>query len=260
MVPNVQLPSTKPALALRDRIGWFGEKWDHDKDHWTYWVGAVHLTFSNPMVKWGYALILKHWINLLREAVICFLPLRICCISLAKLDFPHLLTCDLPYEADNDSSYLTTFSSGFSCHPVLHATQHQSNSRGVWMRNLGFCDAWSPLHMTYWYMVVVARIRRLVLTKKSILKNRWTWIELARDTHPAEAIKFHGHIFGSEGLKPDPAKESAIINMPVPEDKAGVHGPLGHGWLSHEICPTLVRFDETFERSPEKWHRVCMGQ
>ena len=36
-------------------------------------------------------------------------------------------------------------------------------------------------------------------------------------------VKFQGHIFSSKGLKPDPVKISAIINMPVPVDKAGVH-------------------------------------
>ena len=40
-------------------------------------------------------------------------------------------------------------------------------------------------------------------------------------------VNFQGRIFGSERLKPDPAKISAIINMPVPVDKAGVHRLLG---------------------------------
>ena len=52
-------------------------------------------------------------------------------------------------------------------------------------------------------------------------------------------VKFQGHIFSSEGLKPDPAKISAIINMLAPEDKAGVYRLLGMASYLTKFAPQL---------------------
>ena len=39
--------------------------------------------------------------------------------------------------------------------------------------------------------------------------------------------KFHGHVFSQDGLKTDPEKVRAIVEMPRPTDKAGVQRLLG---------------------------------
>ncbi|XP_015763303.1 PREDICTED: uncharacterized protein K02A2.6-like [Acropora digitifera] len=40
-------------------------------------------------------------------------------------------------------------------------------------------------------------------------------------------VKFHGHLFSQDGLKTDPEKVRAIVEMPRPTDKAGVRRLLG---------------------------------
>ena len=42
-----------------------------------------------------------------------------------------------------------------------------------------------------------------------------------------EEVKFHGHIFTRDGLKPDAEKVRAVVDMPRPTDKAGVQRLLG---------------------------------
>ena len=40
-------------------------------------------------------------------------------------------------------------------------------------------------------------------------------------------MKFHGHVFTKDGLKTDPEKVRAVVDMPRPTDKAGVQRLLG---------------------------------
>ena len=42
-----------------------------------------------------------------------------------------------------------------------------------------------------------------------------------------EEVKFHGHVFTRDGLKTDPEKVRAVVDMPRPTDKAGVQRLLG---------------------------------
>ena len=42
-----------------------------------------------------------------------------------------------------------------------------------------------------------------------------------------EEVKFHGHVFSHDGLKTDPEKVRAIVEMPRPTDKSGVKGCWG---------------------------------
>ena len=42
-----------------------------------------------------------------------------------------------------------------------------------------------------------------------------------------EKVQFHGHVFTRDGLKTDPEKVRAVVDMPRPTDKAGVQRLLG---------------------------------
>ena len=42
-----------------------------------------------------------------------------------------------------------------------------------------------------------------------------------------DGVQFIGHRLTKEGLKPDPAKLRAILNMKKPDDVAAVHRPMG---------------------------------
>lgn len=72
-------------------------------------------------------------------------------------------------------------------------------------------------------------------------------------------IKFYGHILTKDGVKPDEAKVSAIVNMPPPENKQDVLRFLGMvTYLSRyiknlsNICEPLRRL--TRENEAFKWH------
>ena len=47
-----------------------------------------------------------------------------------------------------------------------------------------------------------------------------------------EAV-FKGHIITTDGLQPNPVTVQAIVNMPIPKDKQGVHRFLGAVTSAH---------------------------
>ena len=52
-------------------------------------------------------------------------------------------------------------------------------------------------------------------------------------------MKFHGHVFSQDGLKTDPEKVRAIVEMPRPTDKAGVQRLLGMVNFVSKFIPNL---------------------
>ena len=55
----------------------------------------------------------------------------------------------------------------------------------------------------------------------------------------ATSVTFMGHRLTDKGLEPDPAKISAITEMPRPEDKAGVQRFIGMCQYLSKFCPNL---------------------
>ena len=55
----------------------------------------------------------------------------------------------------------------------------------------------------------------------------------------ATSVTFMGHRLTDKGLEPDPAKISAITEMPQPEDKAGVQRFIGMCQYLSKFCPNL---------------------
>ncbi|KAI5108262.1 hypothetical protein C0J45_1856, partial [Silurus meridionalis] len=52
-------------------------------------------------------------------------------------------------------------------------------------------------------------------------------------------VKFHGHILSSMGLKPDPEKVRAIMDMPNPTDAKGVQRLIGFANYLAKFMPHL---------------------
>ena len=52
-------------------------------------------------------------------------------------------------------------------------------------------------------------------------------------------VKFHGHVFSKDGLRTDPEKVRAIVEMPRPTDKAGVQRLLGMVNYVSKFIPNL---------------------
>ena len=52
-------------------------------------------------------------------------------------------------------------------------------------------------------------------------------------------VKYVGHIFSSEGVRPDPSKIKAIVDMPMPENASDVHRFLGMVTYLGKLLPNL---------------------
>ena len=81
------------------------------------------------------------------------------------------------------------------------------------------------------------------LMERCVMRN--IELNLTKTCIRQKQVKFLGHVFSSEVLKPDPAKNSAIINMPILEDKAGVHRLLGMVNYLKKLVPHLTPPDLT---------------
>ncbi len=70
-------------------------------------------------------------------------------------------------------------------------------------------------------------------------------------------VKFHGHILSSTGLKPDPEKVRAIMDMPNPTDTKGVQRLIGFANYLAKFMPHLSSVCEPLRRLLDKdtpWH------
>ncbi len=81
-------------------------------------------------------------------------------------------------------------------------------------------------------------------------------------------VKFHGHILSSTGLKPDPEKVRAIMDMPNPTDTKGVQRLIGFANYLAKFMPHLSSVCEPLRRlldkdTPWHWlpkHEAAVGQ
>ncbi|KAI4894807.1 hypothetical protein NFI96_015293, partial [Prochilodus magdalenae] len=70
-------------------------------------------------------------------------------------------------------------------------------------------------------------------------------------------VQFHGHILSSNGLKPDPEKVRAIVNMPNPTDAKGVQRLIGFANYLAKFMPHLSAVCEPLRRLLDidtPWH------
>lgn len=81
-------------------------------------------------------------------------------------------------------------------------------------------------------------------------------------------VKYYGHVLTKDGVKPDKEKVSAILNMPAPEDKAGVLRFLGMITYLSKFLPKLSTVSEPLRKlthisSDFKWdsvHEATFGE
>lgn len=74
-------------------------------------------------------------------------------------------------------------------------------------------------------------------------------------------VKYYGHVLTKNGVKPDEEKVSAIVNMPAPEDKAGVLRFLGMITYLSKFIPKLSAVSEPLRKlthvsSEFKWDAI----
>uniref|UniRef100_A0A8B9JE72 ribonuclease H n=1 Tax=Astyanax mexicanus TaxID=7994 RepID=A0A8B9JE72_ASTMX len=71
------------------------------------------------------------------------------------------------------------------------------------------------------------------------------------------AVRFHGHILSAEGLKADPEKIKAVIDMPTPSDAKAVQRFVGFVTYIARFLPGLSELCEPLRRLTDKgtvWH------
>ncbi|XP_037958998.1 uncharacterized protein K02A2.6-like [Teleopsis dalmanni] len=73
-------------------------------------------------------------------------------------------------------------------------------------------------------------------------------------------IKFYGHILTSEGVKPDPNKTSAILNIPRPEDKAETMRFLGLVTYVSKFIPNLATITEPLRNITHMKQKFMWGK
>ena len=76
----------------------------------------------------------------------------------------------------------------------------------------------------------------------------------------ATSVTFMGHKLTDKGLEPDPAKISAITEMPRPEDKAGVQRLLGMCQYLSKFCPNLSARVLPLRELKGQYHRLRMSR
>ena len=67
-----------------------------------------------------------------------------------------------------------------------------------------------------------------------------------------DQVPYMGHLFTSEGLRPDPQKVEATVNMPRPDDKRAVQRLLGCVTYLSRFMPTLSEVSEPLRKLREK--------
>ena len=67
-----------------------------------------------------------------------------------------------------------------------------------------------------------------------------------------DRVTYMGHSFTSEGLRPDPMKVEAIVNMPRPDDKRAVQRLLGCVNYLSRFMPTISEVSEPLRKLTEK--------
>lgn len=74
-----------------------------------------------------------------------------------------------------------------------------------------------------------------------------------------EHIIFVAHKISAKGIKPDPDKVKAILQVPEPMCGGRV-APQGHGELSGRVCVTAGYCHHATERPAERGKRVGLGR
>ena len=72
-----------------------------------------------------------------------------------------------------------------------------------------------------------------------------------------QEVEYGGHAFGTDGLRPNPDRIQAILNMPVPQDKTGLQRIMGMENYLHKFVPNLAISNKPLHELQEKsaeWH------
>ena len=173
---------------------------------------------------------------------------------------------------DEESSYLTTFATPFGRYRYLRLPYGISSAPEVYHRSVKDMFGGIPNVDTSMDDIIIATedAKTHLDTVKMVLDTaRRNNLKLNKDKCllGVNQLVFLGDLLTNDGVKPDPKKVSAIVNMPAPEDKTGVHRFLGMlnyvgKWIPElsqrsEPLRNLMKKDVHFEWNHE--HQRCFN-
>jgi len=141
-------------------------------------------------------------------------------------------------QLDEESSFLTTFNTPFGRYRWTRLPFGISSAPEVWQRRMHeFVEGLEGVEVIADDFLIVGSGNAdeevnatLDRNERAFLKKCREWnLKLNRDKlkRAEPTVAFMGHVFTAEGLKPDPAKVEAILEMPPPTDVKGVKRFLG---------------------------------
>lgn len=144
---------------------------------------------------------------------------------------------------DHESSLLTTFSTPSGRYRFLRMPYGISSASDVFQRTMEQLFGDLPCEIIVDDILIGGRNKkehdrnlRLVLDRAREIGLR---LNIKKCRFGVREVSYVGHVFTSNGLQPDPAKVSAITNMPPPEDVPAIQRFLGMVTYLAKFVPNL---------------------
>ena len=171
-------------------------------------------------------------------------------------------------QLDEESSFLTTFNTPFGRYRWTRLPFGISSAPEVWQRRMHeFVEGLEGVEVIADDFLIAgfgntdeevnATLDR---NERAFLKKCREWnLKLNRDKlkRAEPTVAFMGHVLTAEGLKPDPAKVEAILEMPPPTDVKGVKRFLGMVNYLAKFMPLLSDMTQPLRKLEDKEVEWC---
>jgi hypothetical protein len=168
----------------------------------------------------------------------------------------------LHLELDDESCLLTTFATPFGRYCWNRLPYGLNISSEIFQKRL--CQALEGLKGVWCVAddIIIAGKDKLDHSQKTLaLLQRCAEVGIRLNSekcqHEVSEVKFLGHIVSADGLKPDPAKVSAITDMPVPDGKDAVERLKGMVAYLSRFLPKLSSVMEPINQLTRKDVDFC---
>ena len=172
-------------------------------------------------------------------------------------------------QLDEESSFLTTFNTPFGRYRWTRLPFGISSAPEVWQRRMHeFVEGLEGVEVIADDFLIAgfgntdeevnATLDR---NERAFLKKCREWnLKLNRDKlkRAEPTVAFMGHVLTAEGLKPDPAKVEAILEMPPPTDVKGVKRFLGMVNYLAKFMPLLSDMTQPLRKLEDKEVEWCL--
>ena len=168
---------------------------------------------------------------------------------------------------DQESSYLTTFNTPFGKYGWKRMPFGLCSAPEVFQSRMHeLIEGMPNVEMIADDFVVVGygetqeeAIRNLVAFLK-LCRSRRLKLNMEKIRLRQKGVSFIGHVATDKGLRVDPAKVKAIVEMPAPRDKTGVQRLLGLAQYLSKFLPYLSDLTKPLRELTQKEVEWCWGE